>query len=135
VANPAGWWARFAPQLWWIPVGAAVAGVTASHRRLQHVGLLLMVALEVNIALSSLPHLVIQLALNHDVHRQMDAIADADRFQDVQVKFNYFEPLRIRLQEAGIQYREVSSLTCREPLVLLGSRTQVCAGDPPLKVP
>jgi len=131
LVNPAAWWARFAPQLWWMPILALWRLLDEDRRVARALSLALILGLELNLTLTSIPHGVVQRALSVTVREQLAFAAEASLEHPVGVTFHYFDPLRRRLEEAGVAYRAELTPSCQEPWVLLGSRVQICAGSRP----
>ena len=111
-----GWWARFAPQLYLLPVIAVVASITVGKAWLRHLGAALFLVLLANtILLGSL-----YLDSNYTDSRRVDAQLEewAGRKVRIVAYFWWFRSNRIRLAEHGIPWREVASpesLPCCPP--------------------
>ena len=129
VLNPQSWWARFVPQLYLLPIGSAFVFSRGPGRMLQRLSVVLLAVLEINVALVVFPFYVVQGSLSHEVGKQLRAAAIASRREPIAVRFNYFDPLRTRLREAGVRYVEVETPPCPKPTVLLGARVQMCMPD------
>lgn len=116
LANPEGWWARYAPQLWLIPIALALAAWLAPRTSWRRgIGLLVLAVLVIDAALV----LGLNLAKNWPddaaLRAQLRELA-ASR-ASVDVDFGAFISNRIRFQEAGVKFRE-TSLTCPSPIGL-----------------
>lgn len=53
IAMPEGWWARFVPYVWWIPGLAALGGLYCNRRALSALGVVIVLILLMNSALSA----------------------------------------------------------------------------------
>jgi hypothetical protein len=112
------WWARYGPQLWWLPIIAVIAGLVTAQRRTTHwvaaglAGLLL-----VNAALVAFAHFRWEIEATHTVRRQLAALRQCG---EVAVDFQSFsEPWSQRLRAAGVSFRAVRLLECDHPLELV----------------
>jgi hypothetical protein len=105
------WWARYAPQVWLVPLVALTPlggdGEKPNWRRLSWLVLLI---LSVNVGGIA----AVNLRANVDATREMAAtLADLRSHAPFQVTFGYFRSNRIRLQEAGIPFIEAKgTLPC-----------------------
>ena len=112
------WWARYGPQLWWLPIVAVIAGLAAWQRRSTHwVASGLAVLLLVNAALVAFVHFRWEIDATRTVRQQL---ADLRKRGEIKVDFQYFsEPWGERLRAAGVSFRAVRRLPCDHPLELV----------------
>jgi len=112
------WWARYGPQLWWLPVVAVIAGLGVTQRRPMHWAARGLAALLlVNAVLVGFVHFRWEIEATHTVHRQL---ADLRQCGEVAVDFQSFrEPWSERLRAAGVAFRAVQHLPCDHPLDLV----------------
>jgi hypothetical protein len=136
--SPHTWWARYAPQLWWLPIVAVVAGLcTAQRRAIRGVTMGLAALLLVNAALVAFVHFRWEIEASRTLRRQL---ADLRQRGEVAVDFQYFrEPWSERLRAAGVAFRAVQHLPCDQPQELVSvapgypGAVRVCVLQPPLK--
>ena len=141
------WWARYAPQLWWLPIIAVIAGLAAPHRRLTQgsafeaistrwrswpqgikastadfgmtgwIASGLAALLLVNAALVAFVHFRWEVGATCTLRQQL---ADLRSRGEIEVDFQYFrEPWSERLRAAGVSFRAVRRLSCDHPLELV----------------
>lgn len=116
-ANPEAWWARYAPQLWLLPIFLGAAG--AQKKR----AALLAAALSVNVVFITNEYLRHNIGATTHVLEQLDSLAGSE----ILVQFNGFEADAIRLKEHRVSFREVKELFCAIPTPLVGSSgTKFC---------
>ena len=112
------WWARYGPQLWWLPIVAVVAGFSVPGWRMARwaAGGLAAILL-VNAALVATAHLKWEIEATHTTNEQMALLRQEN---DVQVDLQYFgEPFSERLRAAGVTFRAVQRLQCDNPIELM----------------
>jgi hypothetical protein len=128
LANPEAWWARYAPQVWIVPIALACAGllaVPAGRDRLRRgMAAAALVALCANAALVLVNATGRRLREQAQVRAQLAELAGAS--EPIPVRFNDFGGSRYRLREAGVRFREVEALPCPEPTKLVESRAELC---------
>lgn len=107
LVNPEAWWARYAPQLWLLPVIAVMAGLEIRRKIPRFLGLLIVLALSLNVLLVSVFFFERQYAGNLTLKNQL---AEMQRADVVLVKFQYMYSNRVRLEECHVNYREVEKL-------------------------
>jgi hypothetical protein len=119
------WWARFAPQMWWLPIVAVVAGWSVPNWRAARwaasgLALLLMV----NALLVAGAHFRWEIEATRKTCEQLALLRDKG---DVEVQFNYFyEPFSERLKAAGVQFHGGRRLSGPDVISLMS----VCPGYP-----
>lgn len=105
IVNPEAWWARYAPQLWAIPVVAAMGALCAKQKHLKLGGLSMIVLLAANIALVTVPYVVANhytSAAWREVLEELKAVNEP-----FTIYFGEFRSKRSQLSEQGIEYTEV----------------------------
>jgi len=122
--NPESWWARYAPQLWMIPVGASVLGVSiARHKALIYLSKILVLVLAADILIVSSAHFTGQLFGTWRLERQLQDLANCP--QPVEVDFKGFTANKLRFAARGIVYKEEALGGDQRPTKrLFGSETR-----------
>ncbi|MBA2491214.1 MAG: hypothetical protein H0V34_05745 [Gammaproteobacteria bacterium] len=121
-----GWYARFAPQLYCIPVIITMFLVSVHDRVANIVGGIVAVALTLNILTIGGVYLYKNLKWNYKLGNQMAELARVDGA--VQVYFGDFRSTRVRFEKA-IPYKEVSTqagLACKTPMEIIHATALVC---------
>jgi hypothetical protein len=127
-----GWWARFAPQLYLIPIIAVILAWRFHRPWLRRTGTVLLIVLFGNgVLLGGL-----YLSSNFRHSRELDIqLGDlAARRARVVVYFDWFRSNRVRLADHGIRWREVSSadqLPCGHPERWVDSLALYCTDPSP----
>jgi hypothetical protein len=112
------WWARYGPQLWWLPIVAIIAafslpGWRAVHRAAYGLAAILLV----NITLVTIAHFQWEIQATHTTYEQMALLRQSG---EVEIDFQYFhEPFGERLHNAGVTFRAVRQLPCNNPMELM----------------
>ena len=112
------WWARYGPQLWWLPIAAIVAALAVPRRPvLRWSAWGLTVLLLVNALGIEARHLVWEREATRTTYEQMAMM----RVQgDVEIDFQYFlEPYQERLRAGGVAFRASHKLHCANPIELM----------------
>jgi hypothetical protein len=126
--NSAAWWARYAPQLWVIPILIAVLGLSYEKKRLiQICSWILLCALCLNIALIANSYVHAEWTANQKLKGELKTFSQAA--QPVLVNFDYTWSNRARLEQWGIRYQEKAEdqLTrCSSEVTLYRSGTHIC---------
>lgn len=124
VINPEAWWARYAPQLWLVPLITCLVAWSSQRRWAKAASALLLLVLAANVALVSKSYVVHQHSSNGYLKDQLA------RFKahgvPVVVDFNDTMSNRLRLQAFGIPFIEDPEHTCPTSVSLLYSTTKVC---------
>lgn len=132
--NPESWWARYVPQLWFLP---ALAIVLSAHQirqpsslkkvtRLCHQGLVLV--LVANCALGTVSPLYLALRGSLAVSKEVKTLPAGADIQAI-ASFNTFRGNRSRFIEKGVKWQEVVSdqdLPCSQPAKFFKSGTKYC---------
>ena len=116
--GPHTWWARYAPQLWWLPVVAVIGGLAVPNRRATRwVASGLAALLLANATLIAFAHFRWEIAATRTLREQMAFLRAQE---SVEVDFAYFgESFGERLRAAGVKFRAVQRLQCENPIVLM----------------
>jgi hypothetical protein len=103
------WWARYGPQLWWLPITAAIAGFAPSGwRAVRWASWGLAAILLINGVLIVVAHFQWEVEATHKTTEQ---IALLRQKSDVQINLAYFaEPYGERLRAAGVKFQAVNRL-------------------------
>jgi len=112
------WWARYGPQLWWLPIIAVIAGLRVpGWRAARWIAWGLAALLLVNAPLVALAHFQWELEATRTTYEQMALLRQKG---EVEVNFRYFrEPFGERLRAAGVSFRAVRRLTGDNPMELM----------------
>jgi hypothetical protein len=120
LATAEGWWARFAPQLWLVPIVLALPALAAPRRPgARLAGVLVLAVLAADAGLVIVNNLNRFGRTDHELRRQLAALAATPG--TMEVRFDKFESAGVRLTEAGIRWRSVERLGCAAPEPLVGS--------------
>jgi hypothetical protein len=104
--HPAGWWARYDPQIWLLPVWAAGVALTATSPRIRISGVVLLTFLGVNAFALAGIHLMRNTISTSIINYQLEILRQAS---SVEVHLGQFQSVGRRLHEAGISYLEMPS--------------------------
>ncbi len=112
------WWARYGPQLWWLPILAVIAGLAVPNGRVIFwVTRVLAAILLINALLVAAVHLHWEAGATHTTNEQLAMLRQSG---EVDIDFQYFgEPFGERLKNAGITFHPVRQLQCNDPLELM----------------
>jgi hypothetical protein len=104
------WWARYCPQLWWMPIVAVVAGLAIpGWRGGRWLSWFLATLLLANAVLVTVAHFQWEVAATRKATEEMAMLKQK---RSVDVALNYFaEPFGERLRAAGVKFRTVRRLT------------------------
>jgi hypothetical protein len=127
--NPEAWWVRYVPQLWMIPLVAVILSLHLLHKSLYYLGRLLVFILLINVVLILGVYIDGQMYWSKLLKQQLEFLSANSQSGELPVKFHDFSSNRIRLNEAGVKYKEVELLPCSKHISLVGFGavpTQVC---------
>ena len=112
------WWARYGPQLWWLPVIAVIGGLAVPGRRGVRWGArVLALLLLVNAALIAFVHFGWEIESTRTTYRQMAFLRPMG---EIEVDLQYFlEPYGERLHAAGVAFHSTRTLHCLNPIELM----------------
>jgi hypothetical protein len=119
------WWARYGPQLWWLPIVAVAAGLAVPGWRAIHLAAwALAVILLTNAVLVAAAHFRWEIEATRTTHQQLAFLRQRG---EVVVDFQYFrEPFGERLRAAGVTFRPARGLAGGDLIELMS----VCPGYP-----
>ena len=129
VLHPEGWWARYTPQLWLVPVAVAVAVWVRNDRISRWLGGLLALVLAMNV------FFVAEVYYRSQVENTKELVEIYEGFADsVQVIPSFIQRFhaatRVQLDEAGVTFTEYSSsgeLPCETTERLPGGSGDYCS--------
>ncbi len=124
--NYAAWWARYVPHLWLMPFIIALLGFSFDQRKvIRGLSWLMVAVLFVNVAMVSFSYFKLQSEANQALKSQLQTLKQAP--QPVTAYFSYAFSNKIRLQDYGIEYKEVKEEPrCDSIMELRDSGTLVC---------
>lgn len=124
LANPEGWWARYAPQIWVAALlPCFVVLRTKSAPVLQGVSVLTILALVINLSIVAFTYFGGQVEANLELRRQLARLREQP--ETLQVYFYDFQSNRHRLQQAGVKFQEAPAPTFTTTEKLVASRTEL----------
>jgi hypothetical protein len=112
------WWARYGPQLWWLPIMAIAAGLAVpGWRAVRWSAWGLAVLLLVNAVTLEARHFVWEWQATRTTYEQMAFLRQKG---EIEVDLQYFkEPYGERLRAAGVSFKESRTLHCAKPMELM----------------
>jgi hypothetical protein len=112
------WWARYGPQLWWLPIIGVMAGLAVPvGGAIRWAAWLLAGILLANGVLAGVAHFCWEIEATRTTHEQMTLLRQKGV---IDVDFQYFrEPFGERLRAAGVSFRAVRKLSCDHPMELM----------------
>ncbi|MCG7316675.1 hypothetical protein [Brevibacillus laterosporus] len=102
--NPECWWARYVPQLWFVPILIAMVGLETDKQFTKYASWFLICTLSINLLLVGATQTIAQTFFNAQVNLQLHEMKKSK--QPVLVDFQHFNSNRIRLEKAGIEFIE-----------------------------
>jgi len=113
-----GWWARYVPQLWWLPITAVVAGFAAPGRRwARWTAIALGALLLLNATLVGIAHFQWEVEASRTLRQQLAFLRQQP---SVTVDLAYFDvAYGERLRRAGVRFQQQRPLTCPDPIELM----------------
>jgi hypothetical protein len=112
------WWARYGPQLWWLPIMAVAAGLSVpGWRAVRWSAWGLAMLLLVNAVLVEARHFAWEREATRTTYEQMALLRQKG---EIEIDFQYFrEPYAERLRAAGVAFRASRNLHCAAPMELM----------------
>jgi hypothetical protein len=105
------WWARYAPQVWMLPLVTAIIGLLIIRRGLwRGLAFALLLLLFANNLLIYFRYTTFTLGYSELAARQLGTLKKQQ--EPVPAKFGIFSAIRYRFQREGIRYVEVETLPC-----------------------
>lgn len=129
--TPGGWMARLAPQLWLVPVLAALRLLAARRRVWRFCGIFATALLVADLLLVAVPRYAGLRERNRGMAEHLARLADSER---VVIHIPRWTADRLRLEEAGVRFVEVAArerLPCERPRILPGSDDSRYCVEPP----
>jgi len=127
LVNPEAWWARYAPQLWIIPILSIVLAIHADNRRLlRYLANMMICILMINIMLIGYAYVSFQYNLTHKLQYQLTTIKK-NLTNPLRINFNVMRSNRVRFEEWNIPYIEIKKTDCLAYNKLRTSDTLICA--------
>jgi hypothetical protein len=130
---PESWWARYAPQLWVLPVFSVILGLKVAHERLwiTLLSAVTVIILGINSILVSYYYYSYQYENSLLMHRNLKILSTLT--SSVNANFHYEVINQLRFQSMGIDYTNSDPLNCPNPVLLSPiTLTQLCLEDPGL---
>jgi hypothetical protein len=100
--NPEAWWARYVPQLWFIPICAAGVAWSNRKRTMRYLGGAIAVAAVVNIALISYPYVLGNYYSTKALQQELKDIAE--NHNPINICFGVFTSNYVWFEQNGIVY-------------------------------
>jgi hypothetical protein len=130
--HPHGWWARYAPQIWLVPLLIAAGTMGLRSRACFWLRCALLAAITVDVAMVGTEYVGSQIDGTRSLREELLALRKGPL--PVSVRFREFRSNRIRLDEFGLPYRELrdaEDLPCGNPTILEGYTARICPGAAP----
>jgi len=127
LVNPESWWARYAPQIWLIPILCVIMyELNHSQSKLRMIfGKLVLFLVCLNLILVVSGHYYYYLPENQRVHEQLQNLSLQN--QPTLVEFGIFIGNKMRFDDLGIRYLERNNLNC--PIDLSIPHVIICQDD------
>jgi hypothetical protein len=112
------WWARYGPQLWWLPIVAVAAGLAVpGWRAVRWSAWGLAAILFVNAVLIEARHFAWERQATLTMYDQMALLRQKG---EAEIDLQYFrEPYAERLRAGGVVFKESRNLHCAKPMELM----------------
>jgi len=112
------WWARYGPQLWWLPIVAVMAALAVpGWRAVRWAAWGLAALLLVNAALVGVAHFQWEAEATRTTREQLAFLRQKG---EIEIDLQYFgEPYGERLRQAGVAFRPSRTLHCDKPMELM----------------
>jgi len=128
------WWARYGPQLWWIPLLALFTGfVDGAGRAARSLAWLLAVVLIVDLVPIVAVHFDWEVNATRTTNEQLRMLRGKN---GIEADLQYFgEPFGERMKNAGVVFTPVQKLRCAAPMELMSvspgypCAVRVCLGE------
>jgi hypothetical protein len=118
LVSPHTWWARYGPQLWFLPIVDITTGFFFTHSRIVFWFTRVLAAiLLINAILIASVHFSWEIEATQTTNKQLSLLKQSG---DVGVDFQYFrEPFSERLLNAGVTFHIMRPLQCDKPVELM----------------
>lgn len=122
--NPETFWARYIPQLWFVPLVLLVF-LNANKIKSKLLDLMLFVLI-INSAMvcAATAEKIYTTKVAQD--QDLAYLAEVSKEQTLYINFGFFTGNRMKFEERAIDYVEVPETTCESPMRLTGSVTEIC---------
>jgi hypothetical protein len=119
------WWARFEPQVWWLPIAAVIAGLAIpGWRAARWAAGGLAAILLINVILVAVVHFYWEIIVTRTTYEQLAFLKDKG---DVEIDFAFFrEPYSERLKAGGVTFHATHNLQGKNIMELMS----VMPGNP-----
>jgi hypothetical protein len=123
IVNPEAWWARYAPQIWLIPIFISIIYLDRHRSAMRFYMLIPLLILALNAGLISYQNWSYAQSGTNLIKQQLTEIASTERSIEVS-DYNYISGM-IRLEEFGIEITGIKN-NCIHYLSLYGTDVKVC---------
>lgn len=113
---PEPWWARFVPQLWFLPVAVLVLSYPVPGRWMVTLRRALAATLSLNIAFVAFCSLGAETWSSLYIREQMAILSELSEKAPLPVKFQLYPSNGERLRAAGIRFQAVKTQPCDRPV-------------------
>ncbi len=104
VINPGGWWARYVPQLWLIPLLLLLSAQNRFSSKLKIINYVLILVLLLNICMVAYSYYSYQLDITEKINRQISDIKSLTQDRPASLYCGIFIAVQDRYKEQGIDY-------------------------------
>jgi len=134
VAHPEGWWARYTPQLWLVPIVVMVGAWAVNSRLMTWMGAVLGVVLVANLVYVVGPYSRGSIDYRRDIQHMYAPFVEGSEVMALHLtSFAYQAATITQLEEAGVRfldYGSVQGLPCPSPQPLVNGAGVYClAGE------
>ncbi|PZE19600.1 hypothetical protein [Paenibacillus xerothermodurans] len=130
LVNPASWWARYVPQLWFIPLLCLWLGFSLKgNRAMTGVSWVLAGVIAVNTLLVGTSYTSTQWKWTQTLRTQLAELQTVSASGPIPAEFTYSWSNQKRFEQWGIAFKEQTPLECsgqQEKMTLMKSGTSVC---------
>lgn len=105
--HPEGWYTRYVPQFWLMPIIAAFLLFQLRDKKLDLLAQFILIIMSVNLAGVAAVSMSSDIILSQEIKSQMKWLHKID--QPVYATFNLFDANRFRMEDAGIDYTEIAN--------------------------
>jgi hypothetical protein len=130
VAHPEGWWARYTPQLWLIPIVVILGAWAMSSQRAKWMGVVIGVVVAANLVYVVRPYVESNIDYTNDVRRMYQPFVENSEIMAVYINSSvYYASTVAQMEEAGVAfvaYSSVESLPCAAPQRFVKQEGKYC---------
>jgi hypothetical protein len=113
---PEPWWARFVPQLWFLPVAVLALSYPVPGRRMVTLRRALTATLSLNIAFVAFFYLGAETWSSLYMREQMAILSELSEKAPLPVRFQLYPSNGERLRAAGVRFQAVKTQPCDRPV-------------------